>query len=352
MAFHHRYPFLVLTFTVCLYWQLAGCGLALRGLERLLPEKDVGDVVCARDRLFVGLTAGPIPPFVFPIVGTSQGPRVTGFDVELVEEIEQELAARCGKPVKASLRLVPFLDLFTLVHENKLDLFLSAMPADVAGTGRGGFAYSLPYFIGGGLVPVARNARIAEEIGRRFETMARSRHDPLARRDALKGFRKAVVDGSSAAAYAEAHFANESFVVCDSHLSAFEAGRTIGEDPDLILGSQPVMEFMVGRMKPEWTLVTAANGGPLLLTHEYLSIVLGDEKLSLRWFINNLLFRLDDSGTLDRIRKRWMDDAYDYRARAETEGLPVEERAEDIQQRRHCYVGESGFGKLRTLTRE
>ena len=73
MAFHHRYPFLVLTFTVCLYWQLAGCGLALRGLERLLPEKDVGDVVCARDRLFVGLTAGPIPPFVFPTCAGSPG---------------------------------------------------------------------------------------------------------------------------------------------------------------------------------------------------------------------------------------------------------------------------------------
>ncbi|ALA59257.1 hypothetical protein [Nitrospira moscoviensis] len=72
----------------------------------------------------------------------------------------------------------------------------------------------------------------------------------------------------------------------------------------------------------------------------------------MRWFINNLLFRLKESGTLERIRRRWLEDEYDYRRRAETEGLPVEEGARDVQQRRDCYEGMPGFGKLRTLERE
>lgn len=356
MACDHRHSFLNATIGPRIAWSLllsvvltsSSCGLILDGVERLLPKENARTAICGRDTLEVGVAAGPYPPFIFPIMDTRSGPRVAGLDIELVREIGEALERQCGASVRPTLRLVPFQDLFSLVHEGKIDLFISATPADVVGSGRGGFAYSLPYLSGSGLTVIARNQGVANEVQHRLQSGAQ----PLTRLSALEGFRVGVVDGSSGSAYAEANFTNEQFIVCNSLTAAFHAQR-VGEDPpDLILGSHPVLQFMVRHKRPDWVLVTVEQDKPLLFTHENFSIVVGDDRLYLLWFLNNLLFDLENSGALARIRHRWLEDHYDEQSRAEVEGLPVDEKAKKAQARDDCYVGSPGFGKLRSLGRE
>ena len=109
---------------------------------------------------------------------------------------------------------------------------------------------------------------------------------------------------------------------------------------------------MARRHLHQWTVVTLDGRQPLLLTHENFSIVVREDRLHLLWFLNNLLFQLEESGELRRLRTRWLDEDYDADLRAGDEGLPVSEKAKQEQERRSCYIGHSGFGRLRTLARE
>jgi ABC-type amino acid transport substrate-binding protein len=330
---------------------VSACGLIYDGFKYVLPEKTSQDVLCERDHWFVGLAAGPYPPFIFPIAHTDRGPRVTGFDIELVKSIQEQLSHRCGKSIRMELRLVPFLDLFTLLHEDKLDLFISATPANVPGTGRGGFAYSLPYFEGSGLAVAARTREIADQIQAAVALQRdQKRGEPTVRHRALSRFRTAVVDGSSGAAYAEANFTSEQFIVCNTLTAAFHASEQLHDQPDIILGSAPVLAFTTQHEHPRWQLVQI-DDHPWLLTHENFSIVTGDARLHVLWFLNDLLFELDQRGELQRMKQRWLVESYDPMTRADEEGLPVPDEARDAQARNHCYVGKPGFGRLRDLGR-
>jgi ABC-type amino acid transport substrate-binding protein len=283
---------------------------------------------------------------------TGEGPRVTGFDIDLIRAVERELNQRCGKAIHPAVKLVPFLELFALLQERKVDLFISATPSDVAGAGRGGVAYSLPYFSGGGLAVIARTANIAEEIRQRLLKQRAKIHAALTRLEALSGYRIAVVDGSSGAAYAQANATTDEFIVCNTLAAALHAEESLDKPADLILGSAPVLTWISQHLPAEWTVVRLEGDEPLLLTHENFSIVVREDRLYLLWFLNNLLFELEDAGDLQRLRQRWLQEDYDVETRALHEGLPVTAAAKEEQARRHCYVGHPGFGRLRTLGRE
>jgi len=60
----------------------------------------------------------------------------------------------------------------------------------------------------------------------------------------------------------------------------------------------------------------------LVLTLEQSAIVTDEENYWLRRFLNDLLFRLDESGRLADMRQRWLEEIYAYPRRAATEGLP------------------------------
>jgi hypothetical protein len=62
----------------------------------------------------------------------------------------------------------------------------------------------------------------------------------------------------------------------------------------------------------------------LILTQESFSIVTGEEKRRLQWFLNNLLYRLEETGRLAQMRKRWLEEDYAPTRRATAEGLPLE----------------------------
>ena len=49
-----------------------------------------------------------------------------------------------------------------------------------------------------------------------------------------------------------------------------------------------------------------------------------EDSYRLRWFINNLLFKLDESGKLAEMRKRWLEELYAFPRRAAAEGLPFD----------------------------
>src|SRR5207249_3262235 len=130
---------------------LQGCGLFMDAAQLVRPVvpylPDELDVICQHRRLQVGIGVEPFPPFVFPAVWTDQGTWVTGLDVELVQAITAVLSKHCGgPPVTPVLHLVHVRDLFILLTEGKLDLFLSAAAYNVPHPMATGLAFSTPYY--------------------------------------------------------------------------------------------------------------------------------------------------------------------------------------------------------------
>ena len=110
-----------------------------------------------------------------------------------------------------------------------------------------------------------------------------------------------------------------------------------------------MLDFTVKRLRPEWRPVSLENVRPLMVTHEEYSIVVAADHLHVRWFLNNLLFHLEEEGRLDQWRRRWFEESYDHEGRAETEGMPIAEEARQEQIRGHCSIGRLGLGGARLL---
>jgi len=130
-----------------------------------------------------------------------------------------------------------------------------------------------------------------------------------------------VQKGRSAHLYAQANLSQIRLVVCDSLPAAIET-----RDPtiDVIFSKHSIIEYVSKRVWQEWSPLTKPDGSPLLLTRDDLSIVTSEEHRRLQWFLNNLLFRLEESGRLAQMRHRWIDEEYAPTRRATTEGLPLE----------------------------
>jgi hypothetical protein len=141
----------------------------------------------------------------------------------------------------------------------------------------------------------------------------------------LKGFSIAVQDGTDAHWYAEALLKPRRLIVCDSLPAAFEYGATDGAEPiDVILGAKPVLDFVVKTTRRDWRMVGREPGQPVLFNEAEYAIVMAEESYHLRWFINDVIFHLRESGRLERMRQRWIEDSYAYPRRASTEGLPFD----------------------------
>jgi len=309
---------------------LQGCGLVIDAIQLARPiTRDELDAICARGRLQVGMAIEPRRPFVFPAIYTDEGLRVTGLDVELVREITAAFSQRCkrSQPVTPVLNLVRFRDLFVQLHEGKLDLFVSAISANVPTPLRGGLAYSTPYFYDGGLGGITRRPEVTDRMRAYLRQKPENPNSFATLNEALAGLAVAVQEGTSAQLYAEANLPGIKLVLCDSLPAAFES-----QDPaiDVILGKQPILEFIVTRVRKDWQQLFLATGKPLVLTREHYAIVTAEESYRLRWFLDDLLFRLDESGRLAEMRRRWLEQDYAYPRRAAREGLPF--AAENLPQ--------------------
>ncbi|MCS6897827.1 MAG: transporter substrate-binding domain-containing protein, partial [Nitrospira sp.] len=315
-----RQRLLLLTMLLAL---LPGCGLVFDAVELMHPlTKDELSTICASGRLRVGISVEPFRPFVFPAVYTDEGIRVTGLDVELIQEVAQALTGHCGgRPIVPSLHLTRFRDLFIELNEGHLDLFVSSFSGNVPGAHPGGLWTSIPYFHDGGIGIIVRHPNAAEKILSALRNHAGQVNTLAAIQEGLAGLTVAVQNRRTAHFYAEANLRHIRLVVCDSLPAAVES-----KDPsiDAILTDYPILQYVTKRVWPDWRLLDRPDGSPLILTREYFSIVTSEENRRLQWFLNNLLYHMEETGRLARMRKRWMDDDYAPTRRATVEGLPLE----------------------------
>jgi ABC-type amino acid transport substrate-binding protein len=244
-----------------------------------------------------------------------------------VKYITAALSQHCGSPVDPVLHLVRFRELFTLLSEGHLDLFVSTVTANTPSPSRAGFAYSNPYFYDGNTGGITQRREIVERVHANLRAQAGNPPpDGLVATDrAFAGLTIAVQKFTAAHLYAEANLLSSRLVLCDSLPAAFEYAEASTEPAiDVILGTEPVLAFMVNRTLKDWRHLTHATGTPLLVTRDQYAVVMAEDSYRLRWFVNSVLFKLDESGKLAEMRRRWLDESYAFPRRAATEGLPFD----------------------------
>lgn len=301
-----------------------GCGLIYDAATMIHPlTRDELSAICARERLRVGISVEPFRPFVFPAVYTDEGIRVTGLDIELIREIADALTTHCGgpNPIVPTLHVTRFPDLFIKMSEGQLDLFVSSVSGTVPGTRPAGLWFSSPYLHDDGIAAITQKPEIAERIRAQFNKQNQTQDTLTAVQEAFAGLTVAVQKRRSSHLYAEANLQRIRMVVCDSLPASIE---TKDLNIDVILTNHSILQYVTKRVWQDWRIVTHIDGTPLILTHEDLSIVTSDDHRRLQWFLNNLLFRLEESGRLKHMRRRWVEDEYAPTRRATTEGLPLE----------------------------
>ncbi len=317
-----RFPSSLLLAGLCILLQ--GCGLVYDAVELVHPlSRDELSTICARGRLRVGISVEPFRPFVFPAVYTNEGIRVTGLDIELIREVADALTAHCDRsaPIIPTLHVTRFPDLFIKLNEGQLDLFVSSVSGTVPGTRPAGLWFSAPYLRGDGLAAIIKNPEITDRVRAQFQKHNGKWDTLTAVQEAFAGLTIAVQKGRSAHLYAKANLKPIHLVVCDSLPAAIE---TKDQNIDVILSNHLIIEYVTKRVWQEWHLLTQPDRSPLLLTREDLSIVTSEEHRQLQWFLNNLLFRLEESGRLKQMRTRWIEAEYAPTRRATAEGLPLE----------------------------
>ncbi len=303
---------------------LQGCGLLFDAVEMVHPlTRDELSAICDRGQLRVGISVEPFRPFVFPAVYTDEGVRVTGLDVELIREVADALIVQCGgqKRIVPTLHLTRFRDLFIGLNEGRFDLFVSSFSGNIPGGTPSGLWSSIPYFHGGGVGAMTRDPQIAENVRSQLRKQARRADTLAAIQEGLSGLTVAVQNRRTPHLYAEANLRNIRLLVCDSLPAAVET-----KDPriDVILTQYPILQYVTKRVWPDWQLLERPDGSPLILSRESFSIVTGEENRRLQWFLNNLLYRLEESGRLAQMRTRWFEEDYAPARRAAAEGLPFE----------------------------
>lgn len=313
-----------LLFLVILGMLLPGCGLVFDAVESVYPlTRDEVTTICAQRQIRVGISVEPFRPFVFPAVYTDEGVRVTGLDVELIREVAEALTFHCGgqQPIVPTLHLTRFRDLFIELNEGHLDLFVSSFSGNVPGGSPSGLWSSSPYFHGGGIGAMTRNPDVAEKVRTKLRAQGSQTDTLAAIQESLSGLTVAVQNRRTAHLYAEANLRGIRLVVCDSLPAAVE---TTDPHIDVILTDYPILKYVTKRVWPDWHLLERPDGSPLILSQESFSIVTGEEKRRLQWFLNNLVYRLEETGRLEQMRTRWLEEDYAPTRRATAEGLQLE----------------------------
>ena len=314
----------IVPFLIAFGFFLQGCGLVFDAVELVHPlTRHELSAICSRGQVRVGISVEPFRPFIFPAVYTDEGVRVTGLDVELIREVADALTTYCGgqKSIVPTLHLTRFRDLFIEMNEGHLDLFASSGGGNLPGARPVGLWYSIPYFHNGGIGAMIQKPEVAERVRAQFQKQVGDPDTLAAIQAGLSGLNVAALKGRASQLYAEANLKNTRLLICDSLPAAVET-----EDPiiDVILSQNSVLDYVTRRVWPDWHLLTRNDGTPLILTQEYFSLVAMEEHGRLQWFLNNLLYRLEESGRLEQMRRRWLEEDYAPTRRAATEGLPFE----------------------------
>jgi polar amino acid transport system substrate-binding protein len=314
----------IVSFLIAFGLFLQGCGLVFDAVELVHPHaRDELSAICSREQVRVGIAVEPFRPFVFPAVFTDEGVRITGLDVELIREVADALTTYCGgqKPIVPTLHLTRFRDLFIEMNEGHLDLFVSSVGGNIPDARPVGLWFSIPYFHNGGIGAIIQKPEVAERVWEQFRKQAGNSDTLSAIQAGFSGLTIAAQKGRTSQLYAQANLKNIRLLICDSLPAAVET-----KDPsiDVILTNYSILDYVTKHVWPDWRLLTRNDGKPLILTQEHFSIVTVEEKRRLQWFLNNLLYRLEESGRLEQMRRRWLEETYAPTRRATTEGLPFE----------------------------
>ena len=302
-----------------------GCGLLIDAAQLVRPvvTEPSGelDVICKHGRLQVGIAVEAFPPFVFPVVWNNQGPWVTGLDIELVQDITRSLSRRCGgPPITAVPHMVHFRDLFRLLTEGHLDLFVSSVSYNVPHLTATGLGYSTPYYYDGGIGGITRRPEVVEQVRAALRQPVDGENFLATRKGALTGLIVAVQEGRSPHLYAEANLKGIRLLLCDTLAAALQS-----RDPmvDVILGKQPILDYILRRERTmkKWQPLVLENGRPFLLNRELFTVVMAENNYELQWLVNDVLFQLEESGRLAALRRRWFEEEYFFPQRATSEGF-------------------------------
>lgn len=303
---------------------LQGCGLVYDAVIMLrASESDELSTICERGRLRVGISFESVRPFIFPPIYTNEDIRITGLDIELIREVTATLTSYCGGPTRIvpTLYLTPFSDLFIKMAEGELDLFVSSVGGTVPGARPTGLWFSAPYLHDDGIAAIINNPEIAERVWTQFRDQNGNSDTLAAVQRGFAGLTVAVQKGRTSELYARANLTQSRIVICDSFPPAVETNEP---NIDVILSTYSILKYVTTRVWRDWHLLTQTDGSPLFLTRDPLSIVIPEEHRRLQWFVNNLLYRMEESGRLWQMRKRWIEEDYAPNRRAATEGLPLE----------------------------
>jgi ABC-type amino acid transport substrate-binding protein len=153
---------------------------------------------------------------------------------------------------------------------------------------------------------------------------------------ALAGLTVAAQEGRSPFLYAEDNLTGIRLVACDTLLAAFES-----QDPpvDVILGKQPILDFIVKREHRDWRPLVLENGQPFLLTRELFTVVMAEQSFELQGLVNDVLFQMEQTGRLAAMHRRWLDEDYAPDQRVISEGL-LTSAEKNIQSNQHgrCWL--------------
>ncbi len=303
---------------------LAGCGLLMDAAQLVHPAPsslpDDIAIICRHEELHVGIASEPAPPFVSVLGG--ENPTITGLDIELLHAITAAISRECGRPVRTVPTILPVRDLFIELTEGHVDLFLSAMAANLPHLIGTGIGYSIPYFSNTGIIGLTRDAQVAERVRSTFQRLLKEGHPVVeARRVAFRGLTVAVQEEHTAHLLAKARLPDSRVLVCDTLAAAFASEPS----PDVVLGKQRVLEFLEQRKPSAWQPLVLDNGKPLLMVREQYAIVVAETEYQLRWLVNDVLWELEESGRLAEMRRRWLNPDYADSAEASKDAVPCPE---------------------------
>lgn len=239
--------------------------------ESVSPSPAV-DRIRTRGELVVG-TVGSMPPLNM----TTRDGKVIGLDVDLANLIA------AGMGVKLRLETMPFADLLPALKGGKVDLVIASMTITPSRNLESAFVG--PYFVSGkSLVTtkeIASSVKSAEDLNSAEMTLA-------------------ALEGSTSAYFVEKLLPRARLVKTPDYDAAVRL--LLGAEVNALVADHPICQVTAYRYRDKG-LVALKNQ----LTYEPLGIALPPGDSLFLNFLQNLLFRLEASGDLDKMRKRWFE---------------------------------------------
>ncbi len=241
-----------------------------------------------RDKQVIIVTHPVNLPFEF-----AAGTGVQGFDVDVGEEIAADLGVR-ARWAKAR----NFEDIFTMLESGEVDLAMSALSITADRSQK--YEFSKPYFRSGQGLAIRKEDRekikaVRDLKGKKVGVQRGTTGEKFMHRQGLSGVE--IIE----------------FPTLDDALLALNTKQL-----DAVIGDSPIIGYSIYRSFPGLTTV-----GDRLTDEEYAVMVKKGNRTLLD-SVNNTLSRLEQSGKLDEIEKKWFTEYREALAKSQEEERALE----------------------------